>query len=471
MFPATALVGRLFDHARDRPDTCALLSAGESVSYAELAERVQTQARLLAGDGVASSSVVGIACDDELAHLVLCLAVAQLGATSCTVPTYESADQQRRFQEKARVTLVVRKQGAVERLSPDAPDAEPLLSATPGAKLLFSTSGTTGEPKLVCHCDAGLVAQAHRHVNAPERFACLASVEHNFVKRHRLYCLAAGATNVFLRASMETLVEQFHALEPTTLHMSAYQARELLGVPQVESLRALRLKLGGSHVPASLRAMLREHVTENLQCGYGTTETGAIAFTDPGDADSAESVGRALPGIEIRVMEPLGAPAATGEGSEAGDWGEVAIRCEGMFVGYLGKPEWTAARLRDGWFHTGDFGRLDEQQRLHLGGRSDDMFVFNSMNIIPQDIESQVLAHPRVVDAAVLAQPSEVHGDVPVALVVFDRAGAPDLGELKSFVRARTGLRCPRRFVVVERIPRNSAGKVLRDEARALLRA
>lgn len=438
------------------------------------------QAERLSESGVVGASVVGIGCDEDVAHLVLCLAVAHLGATSCTVPSFESPQQQQKVLQRTGATFVAAKDGTVERVAARPVEAastsastsasisasitgDPLLAEV-GAKLLFSTSGTTGKPKIVCHRDSGLVAQAPRHVGPTERFACLASMEHNFSKRHRLYCVAQGAVNVFLDAAPETLIEQCRTHELTTLHLSAYQAQELLGVPGIGALRGLRLKLGGSHVPASLRESLRTHVTDHLQCGYGTTETGAIAFTEPRDEQARESVGQALTGIEIRVTDANHAPLA------AGQRGELAIRCEGMFLGYLGQPQQTAERLVDGWFHTGDVGHLDDQLRLHLGGRSDDMFVFNSINIHPQDIEAQILEFPTVVDAVVLPQPSPVHGDVPVALVIFDGTGEPDLRQLKTFVRARAGIRSPRRFIVVDSIPRNGAGKVLRAEANALLR-
>ena len=149
--------------------------------------------------------------------------------------------------------------------------------------------------------------------------------------------------------------------------------------------------------------------------------------------------------------------------------GEVAIRCSGMFEGYLNRPETTAARLSEGWFYTGDTGRLDEAGRLRLSGRSDDMFVFNSMNNHPQDIEAQICQHPDVADAAVLPKHSAVHGDVPVALVVFEAGAEADVRGLKKFVRELVGLRTPRQFTVVEAVPRNAAGKILREKARALL--
>ena len=214
---------------------------------------------------------------------------------------------------------------------------------------------------------------------------------------------------------------------------------------------------------AALRRRLRAQVSSEVQCGYGTTETGAIAFSSPRDGDAEETVGRSLPGIEIRIT------GTDRSDQQMGTSGEVAIRCVGMFDGYRNQPELTAGCMHDGWFYTGDVGFIDAQQRLRLSGRSDDMFVFNSMNIYPQEIEAMLCQSPAIVDAAVLPKPSPVHGDVPVALVVKDSTKDFDLRALRRFAREEAGIRCPRQFTVVDHIPRNAAGKILRAEALALL--
>jgi acyl-coenzyme A synthetase/AMP-(fatty) acid ligase len=451
-----SLVGRLEAHALREGRAPAVAGHDLRLTVAELLVRVRERAEHLARFGVVSASTVGIACADEVEHLVLCLAVAALGATSCAVAGHAGSEERAGLLARAGVHVVAGAAGDVATVG------EPGDTAG-GAGFLFATSGTTGDAKLVRLSDCALVAQAHRHVKPHERFACRASIEHNFARRHRLYAVAHGATNVFLRPSAEVLVEELLGLEATTLHLSAYQARELLAVPRVAELAGLCLKLGGSHVPLDLRRALRTAVTAALQCGYGTTETGAIAFTDPDDADAGESVGRPLPGIEVRVLD------ASCEPAPAGARGELAVRCAGLFEGYVGRPDLTAERITEGWFRTGDLGAIDAAGRLHLAGRSDDMFVFNSMNIHPQELEAELGEHPAVLDCAVLPWPSAVHGDVPVALVVLAPETAPDLGELKRFARERLGLRAPRRFTTVTAIPRNAAGKILRADARALL--
>lgn len=457
--PGNTLIARLSHFAATDPMRDAVVTADVSWSNAELLRRVLSQAEGLEAAGISKDSVVGIRCSDDTQHLLLSLAAIHRGATSFSIPLHETRQAQTLLAERCGATHVL--DGAAPVPTSDGTHSAAMPAV--GAQLLFSTSGTTGEAKLVVHQDSDLVAQAHRHIASPyERFACLASMEHNFAKRHRLYCVAAGATNVFLDAAQGSLVGQCLSLGVNVLHVSAFQAQELLAVADIGRLSGVRLKLGGSHVPLPLRQQLRKQITQSLQAGYGTTETGAIGFTDPNDSNAGESVGRALAGLDVRVVD------ANRKALLPGERGELAIRGDGMFRGYLDNPELTAARLDDGWFFTGDIGYLDDEQRIHLCGRADDMFMFNSINIYPQDIETQICQYPGVAEALVLPKPSAVHGNIPVAFVVFDEGSDHDLQALQAFVQEQVGLRCPRQFTAVARLPRSESGKVSRREARDL---
>ncbi len=466
-----SLIERLFHYAENTPDHDAIVTPTVTLSYAQLWQLVKAQAHIFNDAGISDKTIVGIKCGDDIQHLVLCLAATYIGATSCTIPSLETEQAQQIIINRCGVTYIADKSIAVNLppLNNDTSNNNTSYSntsyrnikpITPAleAQLLFSTSGTTGKAKLVIHHDNDLVAQAHRHIaSTQERFACLASMEHNFAKRHRLYCVAAGATNVYLNTDRESLVSQCQSLNVDVMHVSAFQAQELLATPDRGKLSNIRLKLGGSHVPLLLRQQLRNNITNNLQAGYGTTETGAIAFTDPNDLNAGESVGRPLPGIDIHALTPERKPLG------ANKRGELAVRCNGIFRGYLGEPDLTAARLEGGWFYTGDIGYLDNQQRIHLCGRSDDMFVFNSMNIYPQDIESEIRQYPDVIDAVVLPKASKVHGNIPVALVVFTKNVKQHLPALKKFVRKRVGVRSPRQYIIVDKIPTNPSGKISRQ--------
>ena len=136
-----------------------------------------------------------------------------------------------------------------------------------------------------------------------------------------------------------------------------------------------------------------------------------------------------------------------------------------MFRGYLDDPDATRLRLRESWFHTGDLGRIDSDGRIHLCGRADDMFTFNSINIYPQDLEAQICKHAGVAEALVLPVRSAVHGSIPAALLVAEPDVALDLKSLRSSLRKQLGNRAPRKITIVDSLPRTSTGKLSRREA------
>lgn len=459
-----SLIGRLLHYAKTTPEHDAIVTPAFSLTYKQLASCVLTQVVTLREVGISQATKVGIHCTDDAQHLILTLAATYLGATSCTIPSYENTEAQQALRNHCDVTHVLDQSIAID-LEKSAGMSNFSISEeqAPESCLLFSTSGSTGKPKLVMHYDCDLVAQAHRHVkSAGERFTCRASIEHNFAKRHRLYCLAVGASNVFLSGELGSVVADCLKLAVNVMHVSAYQAQELLNLPKVRQLAHIKLKLGGSHVPEALRSALRTNITPTLQAGYGTTETGAIAFTDPSDKNASESVGQTLPGIEMHCVDSNRNPVKQGER------GEVAIRCKGMFRGYYKQPDITAERLDNDWFYTGDTAYLDTQERIHLCGRSDDMFTFNSMNIYPQEIESVIRLFPDVINAVVLPKSSNTHGNIPIALIEFNPTMKPHVSALKKFVEAQIGTRSPRQYIFVDKIPTNASGKVSRMAASSL---
>jgi len=461
---AQSLISRLLHYAQTTPEHDAVVTPTFTLTYRQLTACVLSQVMALKDIGISQATTVGIHCVNDAQHLVLTLAASYLGATSCTIPSYENIEAQQAIKDHCDVTQVLDESVAIDlQKSVEVSEFKNNEEQAPKSCLLFSTSGSTGTPKLVMHLDCDLVAQAHRHVgSAKERFTCRASMEHNFAKRHRLYCVAVGASNVFLNEELDSVVKDCLKLKVNVMHVSAFQAQELLSLSNINQLAHIKLKLGGSHVPEALRNALRTNITSTLQAGYGTTETGAIAFTDPNDLDASESVGQALPGIEIRCVD------GKHNSVKQGVRGEVAIRCKGMFRGYYKQPNITAQRLDHDWFYTGDIAYLDMQHRIHLCGRSDDMFTFNSMNIYPQEIESVIRQFPNVINAVVLPKPSSSHGNIPIALVAFNPTMKPRVSALKKFVEKQVGTRSPRQYIFVDEIPTNTAGKISRVAASTL---
>ena len=186
-----SIIERLCYYAKMQPQHDAAVSANFTLSYSELTDLIEAQAIRLIDQGLTKQDTIGIYCSDEIQHLILNLAAIYIGATSCTLPSFDTKEVRQSIAESCGVSFFADSQMAIDltKQSSIGSSSSSRLAHAENAKLLFSTSGTTGRPKQVVHYDSDLAAQAHRHIqSAKERFACVASIEHNFAKRHRLYC-------------------------------------------------------------------------------------------------------------------------------------------------------------------------------------------------------------------------------------------------------------------------------------------
>lgn len=223
----------------------------------------------------------------------------------------------------------------------------------------------------------------------------------------------------------------------------------------------LRLALtGAATVPVELvRRMHAELSFDTVLTGYGLTETnGTATICRLGDSPEtvAHSCGRAIPGTEVRVVDPEGTEVPRGEP------GEVVIRGYQVMRGYLGDPEATAATVDPGgWLHSGDIGVMDGDGYLRITDRLKDMFIVGGFNVYPAEVEQALMGHDDVSHAAVVGMPDERLGEVGAAYVVL-RAGAttpPD--ELVAWCRAEVAnFKVPRHLEIVDELPLSGAGKV-----------
>lgn len=457
---------RLRELARQHPDHAAVCDAQREWSYAALTGRVEAACEQLRAQGIGPEAMVGVTLADEAEHLVATLALLAAGARQIVLATHDPVAM--RVQLAARVGLTHLLAGAgvpvldgVTRVDwpcigaapTGAPPAGPLTGT-----LVLRTSGTTGDLNLVAFDEAQIAAQAARHGDyRDERLLRLASIEHNNSKRHRLYCVWAGGSNVFRPANAEWVAFAL-AHRITCLDISRMHAADLAGSPEAHRLAAVKLRTGGSAVPIGVRRAVLERATRQLYVRYAATECGAIAMAVPGDHDADESAGRPLPGVELQVVGPDGGALPSGE------TGEIRLRAPGMAIRYLDNPSQTALRFRDGWFHPGDVGLLRDDGQLVVQGRRDDMIVLNGLNIFPAEIERVLERHPAVAEAAALPLASRVHGQIPVAAVVLQTGDTVTAGELRRYCHQHLGLRAPRRVLVIERMPKNSQGKTLKRQ-------
>lgn len=444
----------------------AVSSDQAAITYADLFEMVAGAADRLRSRGIGQGAVVGLAIAHEVEHLVATLALLAVGADQVTLASHDTVAVRAGFARRLRLTHVLESNESAElpeldhvRWTGDRPAAASVpWSATGQATIYFSTSGTTGEMKLVPLSDRQLVAQARRHPDySRERLLRLGSIEHNISKRLRLYCVYAGGTNVFLPHGSPDVVDACRRLRVTELDISRLHAVDLAARAS-DALRGVRINVAGSPVPFDVRKRIQLNITPTLTVRYGATECGTIAYAGPGDHDESEVVGTTVPGVELEIVDGEDARV------EAGETGHIRVRADGIAAGYFDSPEETRTRFRDGWFYPGDMGMRRADGHLIVQGRSDDMMILNGINVFPAEIERVLDRHPAVVASAALPIASKVHGQIPVAAVELRPGSSVTVNELLAFARENLALRAPRRILVLEAIPRNAQGKVLRRE-------
>jgi acyl-CoA synthetase (AMP-forming)/AMP-acid ligase II len=250
---------------------------------------------------------------------------------------------------------------------------------------------------------------------------------------------------------------------PPTLYQS------LLNHPKLgdADLSSLRLAVTGAAViPVDLVRQMREVLGfETVITGYGLTEATGIAAMCRYDDDAetiATTSGRAIPDVEVAVVDDGGVEVPTGEP------GEVVVRGYNVMQGYFEDPEQTAEAIdADGWLHTGDIAVMDDRGYLRITDRKKDMFIVGGFNAYPAEIESLLLAHPGIAQAAVVGVPDDRLGEVGVAFVVAKPDASLDGDEVVAWARdAMANFKVPRRVEVVESLPLNASGKVLKFELR-----
>jgi long-chain acyl-CoA synthetase len=211
---------------------------------------------------------------------------------------------------------------------------------------------------------------------------------------------------------------------------------------------------GGDAVPVTMQNRFLEHFGFRMQEGYGLTEGGFVAF-NPADAIRLGSMGRKLPGVEMRLVDPMDRDVPEGE------TGEVIVRSAGSCAGYWDDPAATADLLRGGWLHTGDLASRDPDGYLWFRGRSKQIIVRAGSNISPQEVEEALYQHPAVLEVGVAGKPDAVYGELVAAFVALRPGHVASEADLQSFVRERIAdYKVPEHIYFLPELPKGLTGKV-----------
>jgi long-chain acyl-CoA synthetase len=337
------------------------------------------------------------------------------------------------------------------------------------------SSGTTGRSKGITHTHDSLGAQAvlsanHLQLRPDDVLVQALPLVHLYPGNIIMGGLfVAGATMVvqpvFDPPAFATLLAEHGATAcagvPTTYAMLCQ-----LPDQQVTSLHLTSLAVAfsaGAPLPGSIRNAFQKLFGPDVLDCYGITEAAGnlVASMRHGGRPDL-SCGVPYPRTEVRIVDPEDNDVPPGE------IGELIARGPQIMTGYWGRPDATAETLRGGWLHTGDLARRDADGFFFIVDRTKDLILSGGYNVYPAEVEEVLQAHPSVAMCAVFGIPDEIKGEKPWAAVVPSRGAEVDIGALDDHCRAQlAAYKVPRRFLVVDELPRSSVGKILRRELRA----
>lgn len=358
---------------------------------------------------------------------------------------------------------------------PEADVAEIVPRADDDLAALMYTGGTTGRSKgvMLSHAnlwhagksghDAGYVPGIARGLTAlplSHAFGLIVTV----VGLHAPERQATTLLRWFDPAVFLQLLQE-HETQISAVVPSMIQA--LLGQPLEEyDLSALRYLISGAApLPRETADELQRRVPGvEIREGYGLTETSAIVSGNRPGRVRLGSVGEALPDVELRILDDNDVELP------ASEVGEICCRSPFVMRGYWRAPELTADAVRDGWFHTGDLGYLDEDGYLYIVDRKKDLIIRSGFNVFPRDVEDALLEHPAVAAAGVVGRRDQKHGEEVVAFVELRSGSDTSPDEILAFGKARIGgYKYPREVHIVPSLPLTPVGKLDRKSLRAML--
>lgn len=479
-------------HARDVRERTALTDGARTLSYADLARETGAVAANLAGRDAGPGDVIAIAMARSIDAVVLLLAAIRVGLCPCVFePKLAPEEVSARLVETGARFLVHDADNAtlVNGLTipgrTEAIDFALLTRASPfpavdvaadcPALLLF-TSGSTGRPKVVQLTQRALLNNAfgvlrQSGLSSDDRLLHVMPIYHTNGVNNQLFApLLAGATVVFCpRFRAEDMPALMTRFRPTIITgVPTMYSRMLAQHFDAQSLNTLRMARCGS---APITEALHREVEAKLGCplviSYGLSEATCTSTLNPPAARRIGSVGKVLPGqtVKLRTADSTMTDAPNVEG-------EICIAGPSVMTGYLGAQDATSRTVTDGWLHTGDLGRFDDDGYLYVTGRIKDVIIRGGENLSPLLIESVIVGESDVAACCVVGRANHDLGEVPVAFVVPKNLAALDAARVQDAVMKRLSrIYVPHEVIFLESLPETAVGKVDRKTLAARLAA
>ncbi len=473
-------LSNLFDSSLiGRRDKVALEFQGREFTFGEIESRSNRLAHALVARGMGTGDRLCVYLVNSVEMIDLYLACVKLGVIFVPINIlYREREMAHILGDAAPRALVTDADLVVSaeiwRPADLSAEAAGLSDLRPGVVLdgdapagIIYTSGTTGTAKGAVLTHNNFSANAVNllacwEIRESDRFLLALPLFHVHGLGNGLHCwLASGCRMRLLeRFEHQTAADVFVEFRPTLFFGVPTVYVRLLGFAKDVAHEIggfMRLFVSGSApLPAQVFEEFEALFGHRILERYGMSET-IMNISNPYWGERrAGTIGFPLPGVSAKLMDPALEPVAQGE------TGEVYLKGPNIFAGYWGRPEATKDAFVEGWFRTGDLGTISADGYFTLCGRKSDLIISGGFNIYPREIEEFLQEHSAVAEAAVVARPDKLRGEVPVAYVAL--LAPVEVAELAALCREKlASFKVPREFVVVEKLPRNAMGKLQKN--------
>jgi len=470
--------------AANDPRGPAIADDRVNLNNSEFLQAVRRASASLHQHGVRAGDVVAAMLPNTTALVVTLFAAWRLGAAVTPInPTLRPTEVSYQLSDADAKALIVETVPefdtglrpvitAAELTSKAARPLQPAHLVEDSLALLIYTSGTTGRPKGVMLEHSNLIAMCRCVIEASE----LSSADHSLLILPLYHVngivvgtlaplLAGGQTTIAGRFSPKSFFERIEQSGATYFSAVPTIYTMLCGLPDevTPDTSSVRFAICGA-APASVELLEQFETRYGIPIveGYGLSEGTCASTINPlGGKRKAGTVGLPLPGQAVRVVDANGEPVADGAA------GEVVIKGPNVMRGYLNRTEETAKTIIDGWLHTGDIGRLDEDGYLVLVDRAKDMIIRGGENIYPREIEAVVHQLPAIAEAAVVGRPNAVYGEEPVLFVSLYPGKQLEVDAIHEHLsESLSKYKLPAEITILDDLPKNAVGKVAKTTLR-----
>jgi long-chain acyl-CoA synthetase len=479
--------------AADHPDRVAIRLDDVTLTYGQLDGATARVAAMLASKGIEPGDRVGVMLPNVPYFAVAYFGALRAGATIVPMNVllkgrettfylsdpgakvlfawHGFADAAQTGADEAGAELVLVTPGEFEGLlAQHEPRTEIVERDESDTAVILYTSGTTGKPKGAELTHANLLANVRGMIQLAETTAddiVLGALPlfHSFGQTCGLNATMAvgGLLSMVPRFDPGKALEIIQRDKVTVFQGVPTMYHAMLNHPERDQYDTSSLRLcvsGGSAMPVEVMRGFEEAFNCKVLEGYGLSETSPVAsFNHPNLERKPGSIGTPIEGVEMKVVDDQGNEVPQGE------VGEIAIRGHNVMKGYWNRPDATAESIKDGWFHTGDMARVDEDGYFFIVDRKKDMIIRGGYNVYPREIEEVLYEHPAVLEAAVVGVPDEEMGEEVGAAVVLRPDADADADTIRSFVKGQVaGYKYPRRIWFLDELPKGPTGKILKRE-------